>query len=112
MYVCVCTGAGEAPGGVAAEAQSSREINVQWNGLSTCRLVNGRITGYRVMYTANGRSGTIDVEQGDGEDWRSGGEVTLTGLTPSTEYSISVAAVNENGDIGVYSDPVTTLTSM
>ena len=76
---------------MAAEAQSSREMNVQWNGLSTCRLVNGRITGYRVMYTANGRSGTIDVEQGDGEDWRSGGEVTLTGLTPSTEYqSISV----------------------
>ena len=103
------TGAGEAPGGVAAEAQSSREINVQWNGLSTCRLVNGRITGYRIVYTANG---TIDVEVGDGEDWRSGGEVTLTGLTPSTEYYISVAAVNENGDIGVYSDPVTTLTSM
>ena len=45
-------------------------------------------------------------------DWRSGGEVALTGLTPSTEYSISVAAVNENGNTGVYSDPVTTLTSM
>ena len=112
MYMFVYTGAGEAPGGVAAEAQSSREMNVQWSGLSTCRLVNGRITGYRIVYTANGGSGTIDVEVGDGEDWRSGGEVTLTGLTPSTEYSISVTAVNENGDIGVYSNPVTTLTSM
>ena len=53
---------------------------------------------------------TRDVELGDGEDWRSGGEMVLTGLTPDTNYSISVAAVNENGDIGLYSDPVTTTT--
>ena len=31
----------------------------------------------------------------------------LTGLTPFTIYSIRVAAVNEEGDIGVYSDPIT-----
>ena len=53
---------------------------------------------------------TRDVELGDGEDWGSGGEMVLTGLTPDTNSSISVAAVNENGDIGLYSDPLTTTT--
>ena len=32
---------------------------------------------------------------------------SLTGLTPSTSYSIQVAAVNEEGDVGLYSDPIT-----
>ena len=32
-------------------------------------------------------------------------EVTISGLTPSTTYSIEVAAVN-NAGTGVYSDPV------
>ena len=39
--------------------------------------------------------------------WWSGGELLLTGLTPLTQYSISVAAVDENGHIGMYSNPVT-----
>ena len=109
MSVCVCTGAREAPGDVKAEAESSTEISVQWSGLSNCRLVNGRITQYRVRYTANDTM-TNDYTLGDGENWTSGGRVTLTGLSRSTNYSISVAAVNENEDVGVYSDPVTTMT--
>ena len=40
-------------------------------------------------------------------NWSSGGETDLTGLTPSTKYSIAVAAVNEGGTVGLYSDPVT-----
>ena len=106
----VYTGPGEAPGDVRAEVQSSTEISVQWNGLSNCRLVNGRIIGYRVMLVTCCTAETRDVELGDGEDWRSRGEMVLTGLTPDTNYSISVAAVNEKGDIGLYSDPVTTMT--
>ena len=104
------TGAGEAPGDVRAEAESPTEISVQWSGLSNCRLVNGRITQYRVQFTANGRAETVDQVLGDGEDWMSGGRVTLTGLTSLTNYSISVAAVNENGDVGLYSDPLTLVT--
>ena len=46
----------------------------------------------------------------DGEDWMSRGEIILTGLTPFTTYSIAVAAVNENGGIGLYSDSVITMT--
>ena len=106
----VHTGAGEASGNVIAEAVSSTEISVQWNGLSTCRLVNGHIVSYRVQYTASGVAETRDRELRGGEDWRSGGEMLLTGLTPFTNYSIAVAAVNENGDVGLYSNPVTKFT--
>ena len=99
-----------APGNVRAEAVSSTEISVQWNGLSTCRLVNGLIVSYRVQLKTCYVTETRDRELRDGEDWRSGGDILLTGLTPLTNYSIVVAAVNENGDVGVYSDPITTLT--
>ena len=43
-------------------------------------------------------------------NWSSGAETELSGLTPSTNYSIAVAAVNEQGDVGVYSHPVTVRT--
>ena len=39
-------------------------------------------------------------------------ETSLTGLTPSTSYSIQVAAVNVEGDVGLYSHPLTGQTSM
>ena len=89
---------------------STTEISVQWNGLTTCRLVNGHIVSYRVQYTASGVDETRDRELRGGEDWMSGGEMLLTGLTPFTNYSIAVAAVNENGDVGLYSNPVTKFT--
>ena len=103
----LCSGAGEAPGNVVAEPEGPTEISVQWRGLSTCRLVNGAIAKYRVQYRVTGwnESRQEDVEA-DG-DWREGGSVVLTELTPLTSYSISVAAVNENGDVGVFSEPVT-----
>ena len=112
LYIPVfgCAGPGEAPGNVRAEAVSSTEISVQWNGLSTSRLVNGLIVSYRVQFTVNDATETRDRELRDGEDWRSGGDMLLTGLTPFTNYSIEVAAVNENGDVGLYSDPITAVT--
>ena len=106
MSVCVCVlGAGEAPGGVRAEAESSTEISVQWSGLSTCRLVNGNIIKYRVRFRVSGENETRKMET-EG-DWKEGGRVVLTGLTLLTNYSISVAALNQDGDVGPYSDPVT-----
>ena len=98
-------GAGEAPGGVRAEAESSTEISVQWSGLSTCRLVNGNIIKYRVRFRVSGGNETREMET-EG-DWKEGGRVVLTGLIPLSTYSISVAALNQNGDVGPYSDPVT-----
>ena len=102
--MCVL-GAGEAPGGVRAEAESSTEISVQWSGLSTCRLVNGNIIKYRVRFRVSCGDETGEMEA-EG-DWKEGGRVVLTGLIPLSNYSISVAAVNQNGDVGPYSDPVT-----
>ena len=102
--MCVL-GAGEAPGGVRAEAESSTEISVQWSGLSTCRLVNGNIIKYRVRFRVSGGNETREMET-EG-DWKEGGRVVLTGLIPLSNYSISVAALNQNGDVGPYSDPVT-----
>ena len=99
----LCTGAAVAPSSVRATAESSTVISVEWNGLTPCRLVNGLIVKYTVQYTAGS---TRMVEEVAG-DWTVGGETSLTGLTPLTNYSIQVAAVNNQGHIGVYSDPVT-----
>ena len=104
-----CSGAGEAPGNVVAEPEGLTEISVQWSGLSTCRLVNGAIAKYRVQYRVTGGNESRQDVEADG-DWREGGSVVLTELTPLTSYSISVAAVNENGDVGVFSEPITTTT--
>ena len=94
-------------------SKCSSEISVQWSGLTNCRLVNGIITKYRVLYTA---ANSGDQEQSedytlrDDQNWMSGGEITLTGLSSSTNYSIAVAAVNENGDVGQSSAAVRTRT--
>ena len=102
------TGSAAAPGNVSATALSSTVISVQWSGLSPCRLVNGLIVKYRVQYRAQS-GGMVESKEVAG-NWSSGAETELTGLTPSTYYSIEVAAVNEEGDVGVYSHPVTVRT--
>ena len=98
---------------MSAEVQSSSEISVQWSGHTDCRLVNGIITKYRVLYTAansGGQEQGEDYTLRDDQNWMSGGRVTLTRLDPSTYYSIAVAAVNENGDVGLPSTSVRTRT--
>ena len=62
---------------------------------------------YRVQYTAQPDGMTQSKDQTAAGDYRSGAETSLTGLTPFTNYSIRVAAVNEEGDIGIYSDTIT-----
>ena len=88
-----------------ATVQSSTSILVQWDGLSPCTEVNGEIVQYTVRYQPL-PSGAVESVQVPGV-WNVGGEVTLSGLTPFTEYSIEVAAVNSQGDVGVFSEPVT-----
>ena len=70
-------------------------ITVQWEEVD-CIDRNGLITGYRIRTMTSGEddmSKTVD-------DFR---EATISGLSPSTEYTVSVAAMN-NQDIGPYSD--------
>ena len=99
------TEAAVAPSNVTANGSSSTVILVEWEGLTQCRLVNGHIVGYRVQYGVQQSGGLVLTKEVTG-NWSSGGETDLTGLTPSTNYSIAVAAVNEEGTVGLYSDPV------
>ena len=92
------------PPSVSATVQSSTSITVQW-GEVPCIHQNGVITGYSVQYGVVG-SGNTQAMPVDGADTT---QTTITDLTPSTTYSISVAGVN-NQLIGVYSSAVNELT--
>ena len=95
------------PINVTAIVVNSTVISVQWDGLTPCRYVNGRNVKYRVEYTSES-SGVID-ELGSWDD--KGIETLLTGLTPYTNYTIVVAAVNVKEDVGLYSNPITKQTA-
>ena len=79
---------------------TSSSITVQW-GAVDCIRRNGDITGYTVRYGVQGNGSTQAKNA-------SGGRATQTiisGLTPTTNYSIEVAAVNSVGT-GVYSNVI------
>ena len=98
-------GAAVAPRNVMATVVNSTVISVQWDGLTPCRLANGLIVKYRVQYTSESSDEVQSTDESG--DWDDGGQTSLTGLTPFTTYSIQVAAVNEQDDVGPYSDPIT-----
>ena len=78
---------------------TSSSITVQW-GPVDCADRNGDITGYSVQYE--------EVESGSTQNMSVSGdsatETTISGLMPSTTYSMEVAAVNSAGP-GTYSVP-------
>ena len=83
-------------------------ITIAWNAVN-CIEHNSNITGYVVRYTPPSTSGNDCVMvAGTGE---AGGMVTIDGLTPNTQYSIQVAAVNSNGDVGVLSTALSVQTT-
>ena len=78
---------------------TSTSITVQW-GAVDCIHHNGDITGYSVRYGVQGSAvGGRTVEMVSGGDTT---QTTISGLTPSSTYSIEVAAVNIFGT-GTYS---------
>ena len=89
-----------APTSVKVSEVTSSSITVQW-GAVDCIHRNGDITGYSVRYEVQGSGSTQTVSVSGGSTT----EASISGLTPSTNYSIEVAAVN-NAGTGVYSDPV------
>ena len=93
-----------------ATVMSSTVITVQWNGLRPCRHVNGLIVLYRVLFKKMA-SGVVQSTDEAGEWNITNAETSLTRLSPFTSYSIQVAAVNEEGDVGLYSDHLTRRTS-
>ena len=91
-----------------AIAQSSSSISVQWDRLTPCRDVNGLIVEVRVQYRALPSGPVQSVTES--RVWNMPVEVSLTGLTPFTNYSIQVAPVNIFSQVGSYSGPVVTQT--
>ncbi|CAI8028414.1 Receptor-type tyrosine-protein phosphatase S, partial [Geodia barretti] len=85
------------PSDVTVTDVTSSTITVQW-GEVPCIHQNGAITGYSVQYGVMG-SGSTQIVTVDGATMT---ETTIENLTPSTTYSIEVAAVN-NAGTGVYS---------
>ena len=94
-----------------ATAQSSSSISVQWDRLTPCRDVNGLIVEFKVQYKAL-PSGPVQTlpHSVRSEMWNIPVEVSLTGLTPFTNYSIQAAPVNILSQVGSYSGPVVTQT--
>ena len=88
------------PSSVSVSEVTSSSITVQW-GPVDCIHRNGDITGYSVQYGSK----TVSVS-GDS----SGGMYVISGLMPSTTYSIQVAAKTSAGT-GPYSTTVDQMTS-
>ena len=86
-----------APNSVSVSEVTSSSITVQWWAVP-CIHRNGDITGYRIRAMTSGGNDRIEIV-GDVR------ESTISGLTLSTEYTVSVAAVNSQGT-GPYSDGI------
>ena len=73
---------------------NSTAISLSWNITTNC---TGVITGYIVQYTGGITTVTTDTS------------IVINGLIEFTQYSFSVAAINDNG-IGPYSNERTYFT--
>ena len=106
-------GAGESPPNVRVTDVHSSNLTIEWDGFSKCRFINGRITKYKVLYSAK-PNGTIQSAYKNKDiyhTWDTGRIISLVGLSPYTNYSIQVAAVNIFENEGKYSDPITAQTA-
>ena len=97
------SGASAAPMEVRVSALNSTAVFVQWGRIDICRTANGRIVKYRVQYRA-GPNGMVQTVDKPGNR-SAGGNISIAGLSPFTVYYVQVAAVNENGDVGLFSNP-------
>ena len=90
------------------EGTTATSITIAW-GAVNCIERNSIITGYVVHFTPPSTSGNDSVMLAGTGD--TGGIVTIDGLTPSTQYSIQVAAVNSDGSIGLAAASLSVTTS-
>ena len=95
-----------APRNVRVTTVGSTVLSVQWDGLQPCTGANGLIVKYRVQWTAEPSGVMQSIVQTGG--WNvTAAKASLTGLSPYTNYTITVAAVNAVGDVGLYSNSIT-----
>ena len=112
IFLLSFTGPARPPRKVTATALSSTILLVQWKTNAICKYVNGPIYKYIVQYTSQ-PNGTLQIKDKT-TDKRSRSQqwvpkrmnISLTELTPHTNYSIQIAALNIQGNIGPYSAPI------
>ena len=108
MYPMYCsyflTAPSNDPNSVCVSEVTSSNIAIQW-GAVDCIYRNGNITGYSVQYGVQGSGIKLTVNVSGGGST----QTIISGLTPSTNYSIEVAAVNSVGT-GAYSNVIFQLT--
>ena len=106
MYLCTIFPAPTgAPEGLTHTLVDNTSINVMWDTVP-CPHQRGPITGYKLFYSDGTDNAIVDILGGNHRLHY------IRGLTPSTRYTIAVAAVNDGGT-GPYSDsPLTVQTLM
>ncbi|KAL5486539.1 hypothetical protein EMCRGX_G019033 [Ephydatia muelleri] len=90
------------PNNLTETTKTSSSVTISW-GEVPCQDQNSVIVEYRVLYGAvtSGVGGTVAT---------SGRTLTVNGLSPYTNYSIEVSAVNSDGAMGPYSSPLFVVT--
>ena len=79
------------PSSLSAGTVTVNSIRVQWEEMP-CLHRNGEITGYTVVARTSGEDDrVVNVNDGNARS------ATVSGLTPNTEYTLSVTAVNSAG---------------
>ena len=101
-FVLSSTAPTGAPDGVSEVSVTGNSITVQW-GEVPCMDRNGEITGYTVEVSLSGM--IVRTENVNGGSARKG---TVSGLTPSTQYTVTVAAANSVGSGPFSGIPITT----
>ena len=80
-----------APASITKTTITLNSVTLQWEEVP-CLDRNGDITDYQVVAT-NTQGMTVGIADVDKTDR----QATISGLTPSTQYTVSVAAVNGAG---------------
>ena len=90
------------PNNLTEATKTSSSVTISW-GEVPCQDQNSVIVEYRVLYGAvtSGVGGTVAT---------SGRTLTVNGLSPYTNYSIEVSAVNSDGAMGPYSSSLFVVT--
>ena len=93
MLVLLCTAPSGPPGPITLVTVTPNSATVQW-GEVPCLQRNGEITDYTA--TATNSDG---MEEGTASVDVDARQATISGLTPSTQYIVSVAAVNSTATV-------------
>ena len=78
------------PASVSAGTVTANSITVQWEEVP-CLHRNGEITGYTVVARTSGEDDITEFVNGNGRS------ATVSGLEPSTQYTVLVGATNDAG---------------